>query len=343
MKLYDWNANLQTERFYYLLFGIFILLLSMNYYDALIEHNTVYIINFFAIVFSLKLFRLVDDTPDVVLKTQITQMLSLSVLLLVLSFLPIPLWILIALNNFFGIVYFGLFYFHRLHLNKSLKAIESYIFITHFSFVVYLLLLNVQGYFFNMQTPDLVFVLGYVQVGLQYLLLVLSLFTYLFYKKQQKESASDTFTLSKGYWEVEEEKEIAGQNKVEIESETFRLKFGNQELAEQILDFFETEKAFLRPDFSLEMLCLHLPHSHAQQASYVINNHLNTSFYKLVAFYRVMESLKLLAHKSDWTLMAIAEECGFKSVNTFNKYFRDITGFSPAEYRGIIEKKKRIV
>lgn len=340
MKLYDWKTNFQIEKCYYLLFVFFIFLLSINYYNALIEHKTVYIINFFAIVFSLKLARIVNDSPDIVLKMQITQMMSLSVLLLVLSFLPIPLWILVTLNNFFGIVYFGFFYFHRVHYKDAFKVVESYITISRIFFVIYLLLLNLQGYFFKNNIIDWVTMLGYVQAALQYLLLVLSMFTYFFYSRQQKDKESDTFFLSKD-WNVEMSKVTPLEEKKEAEPEAYRLKYQNKELAEQILEFFEQEKAFLQSDFSLEILCQYIPNSNMQQASYVINNHLNTSFYKLVAFHRIIESLKLLANKPDWTLLAIAEECGFRSVNTFNKYFKDLTGFSPTEYRVIVENKKR--
>lgn len=340
MKLYDWNANVQIDKFYYLLFVLFIFLLTVNYYNALIAHKTVYIINFFALVFSLKLSRVVNGSPDIVLKTQITQMMSLSVLLLVLSFLPIPLWILVTLNNFFGIVYFGFFYFHRVDYRDSFKVVESYIGISHIFFVIYLLLLNLQVYFLKNHSNDLVSMLGYVQVGLQYLLLVLSMFTYVFYNKQQKEKELDTFFLSKD-WNAEVQQIPPVEDNREVEPEAYRLKYQNKEIAEQILDFFEKEKVFLRRDFSLETLCQYISGSSTQQASYVINNHLNTSFYKLVAFHRIIESLKLLTNKPDWTLLAIAEECGFKSVNTFNKYFKDLTGFSPTEYRVIIEKRNR--
>jgi len=340
IKLSDWNANVQVDKFYYLLFVLFIFLLTANYYNALIEHKTVYIINFFALVFSLKLSRVVNDSPDVVLKTQITQMMSLSILLLVLSFLPIPFWILVTLNNFFGIVYFGFFYFHQVRYKDAFKVVESYISISHTFFVIYLLLLNLQGYFFNNNTNDLVIMLGYVQVGLQYVLLVLSIFTYFFYNKQLKDRESETFFLAKD-WNVEGPKELLLEEKKEVETEVYRLKYQNKELAGQILDFFDQEKVFLQCDFSLETLCQYIPRSSVQQASYVINNHLNTSFYKLVAFHRIIESLQLLKNKPDWTLLAVAEECGFKSVNTFNKYFKDLTGFSPTEYRVIIEKSKR--
>lgn len=134
MKLYGWNTDSLRERFYYLLFGLFISLLTANYYAVLIEHNAVYIINFFAIIFSVKLFKITERVQDAVLKTQIFQVISLSVVLFILSFLPIPLWFVVTFNNFFGIVYFYFFYLLWEKYKDDFKLIQPYVSIVHLFF-----------------------------------------------------------------------------------------------------------------------------------------------------------------------------------------------------------------
>ncbi|MDM1406013.1 AraC family transcriptional regulator, partial [Myroides marinus] len=52
-----------------------------------------------------------------------------------------------------------------------------------------------------------------------------------------------------------------------------------------------------------------------------------------VAKYRINYALTLLQSQENWTLDAISNSCGFKSINTFKKYFMDYVGSSPCVYR----------
>ncbi|WHT39327.1 helix-turn-helix domain-containing protein [Myroides sp. mNGS23_01] len=96
----------------------------------------------------------------------------------------------------------------------------------------------------------------------------------------------------------------------------------------------------MKHDFTLELLGQGISNTNLQVISFVINHHLNSTFYKLVAYHRILYALKLLAERSDWTVLAIAESVGFKSINTFNKYFKDLTGLTPVEYRVILDRKR---
>ncbi|MGG5507720.1 MULTISPECIES: helix-turn-helix domain-containing protein [unclassified Myroides] len=340
MKLEEWNFNLQIDRYYFLLFVFFSLLLSSSCYFVLVAHKTASIVNLYAIVFSLKLFRMAKDGKDGILKTQILQIASLAVLLIVLSFLWVPLWIVVALNNFFAVVYFVVYYGNQKEFKEQSTKIGAYIYIVHFFFVVNLCLLNAQLYLMHHKLSSFILVVKHVQVGIQGLILMISLFTYAILTKKEKEVEKKTFSVlvSARNGGAKDGGDAAVAEVTEVDR--YQLKYKNQELGDQILDFFETRKDFLQRDFSLDMLCSSIPNCTTQQASFVLNHYLNTTFYKLVAYHRIIYSLQLLVNQPDWTILAIAEECGFRSVNTFTKYFKNLTGFSPVDYRGVIEKSK---
>jgi len=59
------------------------------------------------------------------------------------------------------------------------------------------------------------------------------------------------------------------------------------------------------------------------------------SFYQLIAEYRIERASRLLEQDvlNELTIEGIAESCGFNSKASFNRYFRDISGCTPSEYR----------
>ncbi|WP_410880838.1 helix-turn-helix domain-containing protein [Myroides sp. DW712] len=99
-----------------------------------------------------------------------------------------------------------------------------------------------------------------------------------------------------------------------------------------IVDFFETSDEFLTNSFSLEDLADAVGLS-KQEVSTVINHQLNSSFYHMVAQYRILHAKALLQERNNLTIEAIVEECGFSSKSTFNKYFKLFVGKTPSVYR----------
>jgi AraC-like DNA-binding protein len=97
-----------------------------------------------------------------------------------------------------------------------------------------------------------------------------------------------------------------------------------------LLDVMENEKLYLRPKLKLAELADEVG-LHPQQASQVINQSANLSFYDYVNNYRVEEAIKLL-QEDKLTIIDIGAEAGFNSTATFYKYFRRITGKSPKRY-----------
>jgi|GEM_PF-6848659 len=340
MKLCDWNEKVQIERFFFVFFSCFSGLLFVNYYCTMIVHKTGYIVNFFALILSIKLFCILTDVVSRVVMIQIVQLMSAGLMLLLLNFFPVPLWIIVFVNTLFALVYF---YFLHLHKNKSkqrYRLIQSYVSLVHLFYLFYLLTLSVQLFFGHQEDGTIRIVLNYLQVGLQLLLLVLSMTSYLFYSNLLHERSSQ---VSFGWSKQEKEQNKAsksgyiGQNQA---ATAYQFSYKHQLLVEQLIAFFETNEAYLKHDFTLEVLAEYLSTPNVDLLNFVIKNHLHTTFYKLVAYYRILYALQIFAQRQDWSIGAIAESVGFKSVNTFSKYFVEMTGLTPVEYRIVLERKR---
>ena len=111
-------------------------------------------------------------------------------------------------------------------------------------------------------------------------------------------------------------------------------------IADKILDFFEKEKGFLEPNFTLKQLADHISVDRFK-TSYVINKQLNTNFNALLGKYRIREFLRLMSSDkyAHYSLAGVANEAGFKSKSTFYKAFREVTGKTPSEYFTSKEKE----
>lgn len=90
---------------------------------------------------------------------------------------------------------------------------------------------------------------------------------------------------------------------------------------------------FLRADISLERLSAETGIPKYKLSQY-FNQHLGKTFYQYIAEHRIQYAVKNMdANKADYTIEALAFACGFNSVTTFNKYFKEFVGCSPREYR----------
>lgn len=98
-------------------------------------------------------------------------------------------------------------------------------------------------------------------------------------------------------------------------------------------NFFINQKPFLKSDYTLDHLVadLNVPR---YALSAFINREYNMGFREFLNRYRIEYMLANL-NKPEWrqfTLEAIAEECGFSSRTTFIKNFKGITGQTPSAY-----------
>jgi len=126
------------------------------------------------------------------------------------------------------------------------------------------------------------------------------------------------------------------------EAKDLEEKISENEIAqyEKILRAAMQEKLlFLRADFSLERLSVEtgLP---KYKLSQYLNQHLRKTFYQYIAEYRIHYAVESMdAKKENYTIEAMAFACGFNSVTTFNKYFREFIGCSPKEYRSKVKRR----
>jgi AraC-like DNA-binding protein len=106
------------------------------------------------------------------------------------------------------------------------------------------------------------------------------------------------------------------------------------ELGEQIKTYFETEKPYLNPDFSLVDLAqnLDVPQHHI---SYCFRFIFKQGFPKMRSEYRITYAKKLLENPENDYLSyeGIGLESGFSARSRFYAAFQEIEGCSPGEYR----------
>ncbi len=123
------------------------------------------------------------------------------------------------------------------------------------------------------------------------------------------------------------------QNIVEVQSE--QKDNNNEELKQKIENLMFQEKLFLEPELSLSDLAQKL-RTNTSVLSAAINSNFGKNFNDFVNEYRVEEfkkQIKLPANQN-YTLLAVAFDCGFNSKATFNRAFKKFTGQSPSRFEG---------
>lgn len=100
-----------------------------------------------------------------------------------------------------------------------------------------------------------------------------------------------------------------------------------------LLNTMKTKKPFLNPELNLTSLSTSLLVS-PEYLSSTLNSRLNLNFYDFINHYRIEEFKTecLKPQNKEFTILAIAYNCGFNSKATFNRVFRNATGCTPSEY-----------
>lgn len=110
-------------------------------------------------------------------------------------------------------------------------------------------------------------------------------------------------------------------------------------ILEVIRNAMETDRLYLNPNLTLAELSTHvgLP---ARIVSRHINEGLDRSFNDLVNRYRVSAVKKCIdaGDLEKFTLLAIAQNCGFNSKTSFNRIFKEMAGMPPSAYRPQVPK-----
>lgn len=99
----------------------------------------------------------------------------------------------------------------------------------------------------------------------------------------------------------------------------------------EITDYIENEKAYLKPDFCLDDLCMAV----GRNRSYISRefSRRQTSFKSFVNKYRVKEAIMLLVSRPEMSIDEVWESSGFNSRTTFYNTFNEATGLSPSAFR----------
>lgn len=102
---------------------------------------------------------------------------------------------------------------------------------------------------------------------------------------------------------------------------------------QRLKTLMEVDKPFKDPDLTLDDLSAKLD-IHPNYLSQVINSKDKKTFYDLINESRVDAFIQRISEPSSqqYTLLAIAIECGFNSKASFNRNFKKYTGHTPSEY-----------
>jgi AraC-like DNA-binding protein len=107
----------------------------------------------------------------------------------------------------------------------------------------------------------------------------------------------------------------------------------SEALHRQLKEVMSTKKLYCENELSLSELAKHL-NTQPNYLSQVINELEEKNFYDYINTLRI-EEFKRLAVVPDnrkYTLLALAQQCGFNSKSSFNRYFKKVTGQSPSEF-----------
>ncbi len=107
----------------------------------------------------------------------------------------------------------------------------------------------------------------------------------------------------------------------------------SQMIADETIQAMTHDRLYLDSSMNLSLLSDHLG-LRKHLVSQVINQTLNTTFFKLINSYRVKHAKFLMDDDNcEFSLERIAVESGFNNRVTFNKAFKEEEGNSPSKYR----------
>jgi len=102
---------------------------------------------------------------------------------------------------------------------------------------------------------------------------------------------------------------------------------------ERVLTALREQQLYKDPELTLASLARHLGET-PNAVSRIINGGFNQSFNEFINTYRIEEVKRRMAagDTENLTILAVALDAGFASKTTFNRVFKEQTGFTPKEY-----------
>ncbi len=138
-------------------------------------------------------------------------------------------------------------------------------------------------------------------------------------------------TLSK---EIEEKE--CFENEIEIDQTVNEFSIDPQTavIKSKLETLFSEKKVYLQPDLKIWDVCDEIQ-TNRSYLSGAIKKAYDKNFCQLVNTYRIEEAKKLILQKQaeNYSLDAIAYECGFGSLNSFMRIFKELEGITPGQYR----------
>jgi AraC-like DNA-binding protein len=145
-----------------------------------------------------------------------------------------------------------------------------------------------------------------------------------------------------GYWgykqgEVfsfkEDDKNNNAENNVAISNKISNYNVSDEKISELNI-IMDRNKPYLNPALTIYELAK-LIDIHPYQLSKLINHKFKCNFFEFINNYRIDIFKKYIFENKykDYTLLAIALECGFNSKSAFNRIFKEQTGQTPTEFK----------
>lgn len=118
-----------------------------------------------------------------------------------------------------------------------------------------------------------------------------------------------------------------------ISKDTYSLDKKENDFIHCLLGYMNDQKPYLVLEITLAALADDLK-VNPEYLSGIINSKLGKNFYDFINHYRIEEfkTRCLIPANKNFTLIAIAYDCGFNSKATFNRVFKNATGVTPGDY-----------
>jgi AraC-like DNA-binding protein len=121
-----------------------------------------------------------------------------------------------------------------------------------------------------------------------------------------------------------------------INDQQYSMPYVNYDYAkeiEQIQQYFEIEKPFLKPNLNINQVSVSLGIP-SRELSFIINNHFGQRFTDFLNKYRIEHITQKMTKDNiaNYTIESIATEAGFASKSSFNLAFKKFNNCTPTEY-----------
>lgn len=163
------------------------------------------------------------------------------------------------------------------------------------------------------------------------------------YKKNVDLRNANIISITPEQIKIEEDalvKEVSAEQIPEEKKSSEVVSSKMTELYQEIIHLFESEKLYLKHDLSVSELSAKL-NTNDKYISVAINNNSQSNFNNLVNAFRINEAKILIAQfGKTLNIKELADRSGYKSLNTFYKNFKEITGLTPSQYIELSEDKE---